>query len=185
MSIGRRAPTLLVVAALVGAATMGVLWARRGDRVVDHAKLERQVIDQSSSQKFPFSAVDCPAHRPLAEGDTFTCSATLSRGEPVTIEATQTDGGGTIIWRRVETALTGEEFAGLEDDLIDVEYGVTITLTCPPVIVVNDGDSFTCTGVDERGHTREVVFTAVHAREGEFSHVVDGLPPPSATTTSG
>lgn len=155
-----------------------------GDRIIDHAKLEREIADQSSSQRFPLSAVACPERRPPVTGDTFTCTATLTGGEAVTVEATQTDGDGTISWRRVEVVLAGEEFAGIEDDLIDAEYGVTIVLTCPPVIVVNDGDTFTCTGTDERGHTRTVVFTAVHAREGEFSHVVDGLPPPSATTTT-
>jgi hypothetical protein len=169
---------------LVSLAATAVLSTCSGDRIVDHAKLEREVTDQSSSQKFPLSAVACPEGRPLVTGDTFTCSATLAGGEPVTVEATQTDGDGTITWRRVEAAVTGEEFAGLEDDLIDVEYGVTITLTCPSVIVVNDGDSFTCTGIDERGHTRDVVFTAVHARNGEFTHVVDGLPPPTTTTTT-
>ena len=49
---------------------------------------------------------------------------------------------------------------------------------------MNDGDTFTCTGTDDRGHTRTVTFTAVHPRDGEFTHVVEGLPPPSTTTTT-
>ena len=42
--------------------------------------------------------------------------------------------------------------------------------------MVVDGDTFTCDGHRRAGHIRKVAFTAVHPRDGEFTHVVEGLP---------
>ncbi len=155
-----------------------------GPRIVDHTKLEQGILDQSHSGDVAIASVSCPDGRPLLEGDTFTCQATLDRGQTVTIDATQSNGDGDISFTIREAVITGEEFAGIEDDVISAEYGSTVTLACPDLIVVVDGDRFTCDGTDEQGHVRTVTFTAVHPHEGEFTHVVDGLPPPSTTTTT-
>ena len=155
-----------------------------GPRIVDRTKLEQGIIDQSTSSDHPIASVTCPPDRALAEGDSFTCEATLVSGESVTIDATQKDGDGTVAWDRHEAIVDGPQFVGIENGVLSREYGATITLACPERILVNDGDTFTCQGTDERGHVRTVTFTAVHPRDGEFTHVVDGLPPPTSTTTS-
>ncbi len=180
-SARRRAVTLMGAAALV---VLVVPVGCSGQRVVDHTKLEQGIIDESSSGPFTITSVACPEGRPLVEGDTFTCQARLSSGEQVTVDATQTDGDGHITWKRVEAVLAGEDFTGIENGVISREYGIPVTLDCPALIVVNDGDTFTCQGTDDRGHTRTVTFTAVHPHDGEFTHVVEGLPPPSTTTTT-
>ncbi|MGZ4707792.1 MAG: DUF4333 domain-containing protein [Acidimicrobiales bacterium] len=156
-----------------------------GPRVIDHTRLEQGIIDQSSSGEVAITSVSCPEGRRLREGDTFICQATLSTGQPVTVEATQTNGDGDVTFTQVEAVISGEQFAASENGVISAEYGVTVMLECPALIVVEDGDTFTCQGTDDRGHTRTVTFTAVHPHEGEFTHVVEGLPPPSTTTTSG
>ncbi len=154
-----------------------------GPRTFDHLELERGILDQSSDP-FPIASVTCPEDRPLAEGDTFTCQAMLGSGEAVTIDATQTDGDGNITWNRHEAIVTGEAFAGIENGAISRDYGLPITLACPERIVMNPGDTFTCTGTDDRARSRTVTFTAVDPRSGQFTYVVDGLPPPSTTTTT-
>ncbi|MGZ4682413.1 MAG: DUF4333 domain-containing protein [Acidimicrobiales bacterium] len=182
----RRRPTVvvgLVVCAVAALAGAGV--ACSGPRVVDRTKLEQGIIDQSSSGAVTITSVSCPEGRRVREGDTFTCQATLSTGQPVTVEVTQTNGDGGVTFTQVEAVITGEQFAASENGVISAEYGVTVMLECPALIVVEDGDTFTCQGTDDRGHTRTVTFTAVHPHEGEFTHVVEGLPPPSTTTTSG
>jgi hypothetical protein len=164
-----------VAAWLVGCST--------GPRIVDHAELEAGIMAQSPDS-VRIASVSCPDDRVLRQGDTFTCGGTLDTGEPVTFVATQTDGDGDITFDRVEAVFPGADFAGPEGRLISVDYGITVTLVCPERIVVADGGTFTCQGTDDRGHTRTVTFTAVHPRDGEFTYVVDGLPPPSTTTTA-
>lgn len=173
--------SLAIVVALVAGSTAV---ACSGPRVIDRGKLEQGILDQSHSGDVAIASVSCPGGRPLQEGDTFTCQATLDGGQTVTIDATQTNGDGDVTFTIREAVITGERFAGIEDDVISHEYGSVVTLACPDVIVVVDGDTFTCDGTDEQGHVRKVTFTAVHPHDGDFTHVVEGLPPPSTTSTS-
>ena len=177
-----RPRSVLLVAAV--ALWLSLVGCSSGGGIVDHTKLEEGIAKQAAAGNLTVTAVVCPEGRPLIEGDTFTCRATLDSGEVITIDATQSNAKGDITLKQVETVITGEKFAATESGVISREYDIVVTLECPARIVVKDGDTFTCQGTDDRGHTRTVVFTAVHGNDGEFTHVVDGLPPPSTTTTT-
>jgi hypothetical protein len=155
-----------------------------GDTVIDATKVQDAIVQQAADGGLALTAVDCPEDRRAAEGDTFSCTATLDSGEVITVDATQTDDDGSLTLEQVEAVIDGAPFAAAESRVISRDYGTAVTVTCPSRIVVDDGDSFECQGTDERGHTRTVTFTAVVADEGEFTYLVDGLPPPSSTTTT-
>jgi hypothetical protein len=66
--------------------------------------LDDQVLEQKISQDFlqqtqhSLTSIDCPADRPIQQGDTFTCSATTDDGASLVITVTQTDNAGNVHW---------------------------------------------------------------------------------------
>jgi len=178
MQTARRAVGLALVA--------GALLAACGTTtVIDQAKLQQGIVDKGKEGKLTFTSVDCPKDRKAKQGDTFTCTATLDTGATVTVNVTQTDGKGNVDVSLADTVLDGSVFATREGQIIGDAYGVTVTLKCDTAIVVKNGDTFTCKGTDDTGDTRTVTFTAVDVDKNDYTYVVDGLPPPSTTDTTG
>ncbi len=90
-----RAPSL-VLGGLLALAAVGC----NGTPVLDDQRLE-EVISQGYQERLGvgLTTIDCPADRPIQQGDTFTCAATTDQGESIVITVTQTDNAGTVHWQ--------------------------------------------------------------------------------------
>jgi hypothetical protein len=49
--------------------------------------------------EMPFAAVSCPESRAMKAGDVFECQATAESGDDLTVQVTQKDDTGTVIWK--------------------------------------------------------------------------------------
>jgi len=163
----------------------GALLAACGSStVIDQAKLQQGIVDKGKEGKLTFTSVDCPKDRKAKQGDTFSCTATLDSGATVTVNVTQTDGNGNVDVTLADTVIDGSVFSSHEGQIIGDAYGVSVTLKCDTAIVVKNGDTFTCQGTDDTGQARTVTFTAVDVDKNNYTYVVDGLPPPSTTSST-
>ncbi len=66
---------------------------------LDEEKLEQNIRDEIRTQTgLELSSIECPADRPLLQGDVFTCTATGTDGRQLTISVTQDDAAGNVSW---------------------------------------------------------------------------------------
>ena len=107
--------------------------------------------------QMPFTAVSCPESRVMKAGDVFECTATAESGGDLTVQVTQKDDSGTVIW----TLTNGERvlsLTALEEQIKDglaKQLSVDASVDCGgKQRVAVKGQTFECTakaGSDSRG----------------------------------
>lgn len=87
---------------LVAACCLAVLTAACGT-TLDVSDMESKIAQQLEA-RFSGSAwtVQCPEGIEPEAGATFSCTAVSDRDQPLDIQVTQDDAGGSVIWRIVE-----------------------------------------------------------------------------------
>jgi hypothetical protein len=66
--------------------------------ILDDELLEQSIATGISEQMGVSATVACPDDRPISQGDVFTCTATTTDGQQITVQVTQTDATGNVEW---------------------------------------------------------------------------------------
>ncbi len=150
-------PTTRSLAALVAAAAASLVAVGCGEKVIDSGKVEktigRSVIDQTGAR---VKSVSCPKDQAAKKGDTFTCTVVATDGTKGEATVTQKDDEGNLG--------TAAPFLHIRDDerliatQIKQQTKVTVTVTCPEIVVLKVGGKFRCTASDGK-LTRQVETT--------------------------
>ena len=90
-----RKPGLL----LAVAATPLLVAACSTTLILDDARLEEVISTQFEQQTgVGLTSISCPDDTPIAQGNTFQCTATAADGQALTIQVTQADNAGNVDW---------------------------------------------------------------------------------------
>lgn len=116
--------------------------------------------------------VRCPDSIPSEPGDTFECTAFVRGGTPLEVPVTITT-GGSFEWKIEARARSGAEVVAKVQPLMREELNdAGLTLTCPDMAVVADGDEIDCSAVDSEG-VQEPVTVVVRGDDYEWQVVAE------------
>ncbi len=136
-----------------------------GETVIDSGKVEksigRTVIDQAGVR---VKSVSCPENPKAKKGATFTCTVVGKDGTKGEAVVTQRDDEGNV--RTSAPFLHTREAEASIAEQIKKQTKVTVTVTCPEIVVPKVGAKFPCKASDGK-LTRDVESTMTDA-QGNF-----------------
>lgn len=141
---------LLVLAAAAVSAGCG-----EADPTLDERRVEREIRQGVMAELQVDLDVECPSGRPLERGDRFTCSASSDDTDDLEVRVRQTNGRGSVRWDA--RILATDRYETSIAQSIEQQRRIKVEITCPDVVPIEEGGSFTCEARDPKtGETRDV-----------------------------
>jgi hypothetical protein len=103
-------------------------------------------------------AVKCPPHEAIAANRRFVCRATVA-SEPVRIQVTEIDDvGDHVTFIPLDAIVDVPAATAAIAGQVAPAFTGTVTIDCgpAPIVVVQPGHTFPCTGTDPLGHTHPI-----------------------------
>ena len=160
--------SIVAAVVLIGGLVVGAIFLF-GSKTLDKGDAEQQVSAASEQLTgAPAEGVSCPADVEVAQGGTFTCSATLE-GQDISFTVTQKDEQGNVEITSDNTVVPVAAFADEVNSQVEAEAGVELNTSCDSdrtVLVDPAGERLPCTVSNAQDSSLSIQVAAIVEADG-------------------